>query len=87
MADIKKLADKVGDEASQILRAMVSNAPSYVMVPMPMLSWYLRRRQLDLIIAEENAAAPEEEAAIVDDIVMLEQALATQENAANETAH
>lgn len=44
---------KDGKEAAQLLCAMVKSAPSYLMVPRPILEWYLRHLQVDLMVAQD----------------------------------
>ena len=41
---------KDGTEAAQLLCAMVKGAPSYLMVPRPILEWYARHLRVDLMV-------------------------------------
>lgn len=43
-----------GTEAAQLLCAMVKGAPSYLMVPAPILGWYARHLRVDLMVAEDH---------------------------------
>lgn len=42
-----------GKEAAQLLCAMVKGAPSYLMVPRPILEWYARHLRVDLMVMDD----------------------------------
>lgn len=52
------------EQAVQILCALVQNAPSYADVPLPILSWFLVHRRIDLRMAQDPRN-PTEAAAVL----------------------
>lgn len=59
----------IEDQAVELLRGMVQHAPTYQLIPPPILAWYLRVRQRDL----ENAVnGGTDIVAIVQDIATIE---------------
>lgn len=68
-----------GKQAAQLLCAMVKGAPSYLMVPRPILEWYLRHLQVDLMVAQDPRMAladPGPREAIIAEIEAVAKALA-----------
>lgn len=70
---------KDGTEAAQLLCAMVKGAPSYLMVPRPILEWYARHLRVDLMVADDPRMAladPGPREAIIAEIDAVAKALA-----------
>lgn len=69
---------KDGKQAAQLLCAMVKGAPSYLMVPAPILAWYARHLRVDLMVADDPrmSVVQTERDAIVAEIEAVAKALA-----------
>lgn len=68
-----------GKQAAQLLCAMVKGAPSYLMVPAPILEWYARHLRVDLMVADDPRMAsvdPGPREAIIAEIDAVSKALA-----------
>lgn len=67
-----------GKQAAQLLCAMVKGAPSYLMVPRPILEWYARHLRVDLMVAEDPrmSGTQTERDAIIAEIEAVSKALA-----------
>jgi hypothetical protein len=59
----------IEDQAVELMRGMVQHAPTYNVIPPPILDWYMRLRKRDL---EQALKAGTDGMAIVQDIAVIE---------------
>ena len=68
-----------GKQAAQLLCAMVKGAPSYLMVPAPILGWYARHLRVDLMVMDDprgGLAIPQDRDGLLAEIEAVSKALA-----------